>query len=340
MGAAVAVGASVIGGVVGLNQQKKQANAQKKMLAQEEASRRLQADLQLFSLRQQRATDTFQDLITDAALTQSYMSTKATLDSQQLLNTINSREAQFAAQVQGATNEASQILATNQAKRGQADARQQLEQQAQEAYLGADAQQRAAIDAVLQQLSQSGNQNALATLLDFAESAGGVNEAIAMLTGRTDTSEVERAGNDVLRAGDSASNYKRLATDVKNTSQALVDTDTNLALAQAEMARGTGDYQTALALNDALTAENVNNTAFEAARAANEAQFGIVSKSNAVQRQARYLNSVANENVLQQGQVIGGQILEAQQSAVRSPGFFDYLNVGLGGYNTYQAVRK
>lgn len=338
MGAAVAVGASVASGVIGLSEKNRQAKAQKQVIDAEQASRRMQADLQLFSLQQQKMVDNMNDIVTEAANTQAFMSTQQQLASQELLNTINTQQALLGADVQRASGQATAMQQEMDATKQQSDARLAIGAQALEQFAGASGEEQQLVNSVLQQM-QSGNANAntIAQLLDFAASSGGVNEALQLLSGG-EANAAERAGSAIDRASQLTGERKRLSDAAAKAGLTLADVERMMSNANTQIGLTGSNYQANMSELDARTAGAVNAEGFQAARVANDAQYSILNSSTKVQQQSRYLNNLANEYALQQGQELSNATLEAQRSSIRSPGFFDYAGVGLQGYNTYKSL--
>lgn len=340
MGAAASTGVAVAGGLLGLGQKQQEAKRQRQMLEKQDAAQRMQADLQLFGLLQQRQVDSLGDMVTDAAQKQAYLQTQASLSAQELQQKLNTTQATFAADVQRVGGEAEAKQKQMAAEGDRSSARLQAGAQAVEALVGASTEEQGVISSVLKQLQENGsNQNSIALLLDYAASAGGVNEAMQLLSGGTGN-EATEAGANTKRAGQSKDKQVSLADQLANANfsmadiqKALVDSSTNVGLAGS-------NYGAANATNEANTAYAVNRAGIGAARVANEGNFGIMNSSNAVQRQSRYLNSIANEAALKQGTAINSEILATQQSNIRSPGFMDYVNLGVQGYGMYNGLKR
>lgn len=338
MGTAVAVGATVVGGVLGASAKSKQAKAQRQVIDAEQASRRMQADLQLFSLQQQKMVDGMNDIMTQAAQTQSYMSTKAQLDAQQLMNTLATEQALMGVDVQRTEGQSQQMQAEMQSEKQLSDARLQAGAQALENYAGASGEEQQLVNSVLEQLkSGDANANTIATLLDFAASSGGVNEALQLLSGGEQYGG-ERASAAVNRVGQMTAEKTKLGDLAAQAGVDVAEVENLLTNAQAAVARAGADYTANTSEQDILTSRAVNNESFQTARVANEAQYGILNASTKVQQQSRYLNNLANEYALQQGQELSQATLDAQRSNAKSPGFFDYAGIALQGYNTYKGL--
>lgn len=339
MGAAVSTGVAVAGGLLGLTQKQAEAKRQKEMISKQEAAQRMQADLQLFGLLQQRAIDGVNDLVTDAAQKQTWLQTQTSLSAQELSQQLANAQANFAADVQKKSTDVDSKQKQMKADTEFSNARIQAGNQALEALVGASTEEQQLISSVLKQLQTSGsNRNSISLLLDYAAANGGVNEALEMLT-KEDT-EATDAANAVGRATqvkDAKVDYAKLAADANVD---LASLQRLLANANTEIERQSNYYSADASATEANTAYEIGKLGIASARAANDANLGIMSSTNAIQRNTRYLNSLANEKALKQGTAINSEILALQKSNVSSPGFFDYVNLGVQGYGMYNQLKK
>lgn len=339
MGAAVSTGVAVAGGLLGLSQKQKEAQRQKQLLTQQEASQRMQADLQLFSLLQQRQIDNMSDLVADAAQKQAYLQTQASLSAQELQQKMAHSQALFAAEVTKTSAEAEARQKQMKTDTDFSNAKAQAGQQAVEALVGASAEEQQLVSSVLKQLQANGsNRNAVSLLLDYAASAGGVNEALAMLT--KDDTDAAQASADIGRGRQLELAKGDIAKAASDANVDLADVQRLLANSSTEVARAGANYSADAAVTEANTSNAIYGLGSNAAKAANEANYSIMNSSNQMQRNSRYLNSLANENALKQGTAINSEILALQQANVKSPGFFDYLNLGVQGYGMYTGLKK
>lgn len=338
MGAATAA-LSVVGGVVGLGQQRESANAQKRAIQAQSQQAALQAQLQLMALKQQTYADTLNDTISDATRLLQYQQANTQLEAQQAFNSIASANALFESSVQRAASEIQQIQGNNEAALQKSASDEQAGQAQLAAYGQANEQQNSIVSAIGQLLGESGQrQNTVANLLDMAASSGGINEALGLLLGNS-SDEVQAAFN-------------------LNRGSQMQDTQMNTAddLAAANRGVSEGNYQGALLNNaiqgtqtrygadqqaiDATFSKQVADLGFESAKLANTTNFNIGTISDASSRFSRDYLRRNNESALLQGANLQQDILKAQADQVRTPGFFDYLNVGLGGYNTYRQYQQ
>lgn len=340
MGVAVSTGVAVAGGLLGLSQKQQEAKRQKQVLDRQEAAQRMQADLQLFGLLQQRQVDSLSDMVNDSAQKQAYLQTQASLNAQEQQQRLAASQAEFAATVQQAGGDATATQKQMGAEGERSNSRLQAGAQAVEALVGSSTEQQELISSVLKQLQTNGsNQNAVALLLDYAASSGGVNEAIQKLSGGEGT-EAEEAANAVGRSSQATTQKSDLAKAASAAGVELADLQYMIANANTEIERSGTNYGARIAASDARAGAAVNQAGISAARVANEGNYGIMNSANAIQRQSRYLNSVANEQALKQGTAINSEILSLQKSNIQSPGFMDYVGLGVQGYGMYNNLRK
>ena len=340
LGTAVSAGVAVAGGLLSLNQKQKEAKQQRQLLEKQEAAQRMQADLQLFGLLQQRQVDSLNDMVTDAAQKQSYLQTQASLRAQEMQQELANNQAKFAAEVQRISGDATSTQKQMQAEGDRSNARLQAGAQAVQALTEASGEEQALVSSVLKQLQSKGsNSNSIAALLDYAASAGGVNEALAMLSGGTGREGTEAAA-ELSRSNQLTNSKSELAKAAAKAGVDLADLQYTISNANTEIERAGTNYSANAANTDAQASYAVNQAGLSAARSANESNYGILNSSNAVQRQSRYLNSLANEQALKQGTAINSEILALQKNNISSPGFFDYVNLGVQGYGAYNSLRR
>jgi hypothetical protein len=332
---AVAAGVSAVGGLVSLANQQKQARAQKKAIDAQKKQQQLQADLQLVAIRNQRLLDEMQDALEDAARQQAFLQTDAALRMQEQLNALAVENAKFVANLdllKSRFNEQqTQLKAEEKATREK--------QRADEELIAALGQTNAAyanqIQALLNSLQQDTNQRqALLALLDAGAAKGGINEALLTLL---DTASPENEF-EVARAGELVGTKAAKLKAMRDSNVAMADAEKTLVQNTASLDRVLADYKANQDLINATAAGDVAANAFRSQRLANQANYNIGVLANEVARQSRYLQSQLNEEVLKQGVALSADTLEAQKRAIRTPGFFDYLALGLNAYNTYQKL--
>lgn len=337
---AIGTGLSVVSGISQIGQQKRQAAAQKQMLDKQDAQQKLQSQLQLFSLQNQRKLDSLNDQLTDASIKSAYMQTDASLKAAEHINQLNTANAIFSAQVQkgvaGATKQQSDIKSDTFV----GDAKVQAANASTANFAEANQEEQGTLNSILQNIAQGGNsQQALSSLLSLASSSGGINEALQLLS--------EQGTNDAVVAGAQASRAGELTKAKRKQGNATSEANIQLAQAQANQFRAgsafeqqSTNYQSDASILDATTAARVTGEGFLSKRASNQSNYNISNESNALQRSSRYLTSMANEEALQQGQQLSSDTIAAQKSTIRSPGFFDYAGVGFNSYNTYNQLSQ
>jgi len=330
---AVAAGVSAVGGLVSLSNQQKQARAQRKAIDAQKKQQQLQADLQLVAIRNQRLLDEMQDALEDAARQQAFLQTDAALRMQEQLNALAVENAKFLANLdllKSSVNEQqTQLKAEEKAIREK--------QRADEELISALSQTNAAyanqIKALLNSLQQDTNQRqTLLALLDAGAAKGGINEALLTLL---DTASPDNEF-EVLRAGELVGTKAGKLKAIRDSTSAMADAEKTLVQNTASLDRVLADYKANQDLINAMAAGDVAANAFKSQRLANQANYNIGVLANEVARQSRYLQNQLNEEVLKQGVALSADTLEAQKRAIRPPGFFDYLALGLNAYNTYQ----
>lgn len=340
MGATAAIGAgfSVVGGVLGLNQKQKEAKAQRQALDAQEAQQRLQAQLQLFSLKNQRVIDNLQDTLADAAQKQAYLQTDAGLRLQQQMNQLATQNAIFGSQLQAFQGDVSERQAGMQAA-GQRSAQEEAAEGAlTEAIGGVSNESSQLLNSLLEGIGQSKNPRAaLTTLMDAAAASGGVNEALSMLLDG-DLYGAERNANAVARQG--AVNEQKISTarNLRGETGKLAGVGEGLALANAGLQNSDVQFNSRMGALDARTSLEVANNTFASQGLANAQNYRTGIMANDIQRKSRYLTSQASEEALATGQALTADTIAAQKNAIGSPGLFDYLGVGLNAYNTYNQL--
>jgi hypothetical protein len=332
---AVAAGVSAVGGLISLSNQQKQARAQRKAIDAQKKQQQLQADLQLVAIQNQRLLDDMQDALENAARQQAFVQTDAALRMQEQLNALSVENAKFVANldlIKSRFNEQkTQLKAEEKALKEK--------QRADAEFISALSATNAAYDnqvkAVLNSLQQDTNQRqALLALLDAGAAKGGINEALLTLL---DTASPENEF-EVARAAELVGTKSSKLKAIRDSTYAMEDAEKTLFKDTASLDRVLADYAAKQELINATAAGDVAANAFRSQRLANQANYNIGVLANEVARQSRYLQSQLNEEVLKQGVALSADTLEAQKRAIRTPGFFDYLALGLNAYNTYQKL--
>jgi hypothetical protein len=338
MGAVAGAAVSVVGGIAGLSQQNSAAAAQKRMLASQEKQQALNAQLQYLTIKNQSYADDLSDQINSNVRTLAYTQSMQNLQAQENLNQIAVQQSLFDSGVQKTSadiNKGQQEIQTAQQlsnENAQAGAGE-LEGLASAA--GANVQD---INSILQRLSQNGDASTgIANLLDIAASSGGINEALSLLT-----------GGDVNSATISAAQLAR-SQEVMGirgaNAEAVADSSRQVAGAQANTSGISGSIQQSqskfdadTSALDARTSGTVAGQGFAATRAANTGsnKIGILS-DNASAFSRKYL-SAANLAALDQGAALQSDIINAQKSQIKTPGFLDFVGVGVNSYNTYRGL--
>jgi hypothetical protein len=337
---AIGAGLSAVSGVIGLSQQQKQAKAQKEMLDAQEAQQRLQAQLQLFSLKNQRVIDDLQDTLSDAANKQAYLQTDAGLRLQQQMNQMATQNAIFGSQMQQMQGDIGERQKQMQVAGQRSAQNEQVEGQFTEALGGVGSESNQFLSALLKGIQESENpRGALTTLMDVAASSGGINESLAMLLD-SDAFAAQKNAYAANRMGEVGQQKIVTAQGIRGAGQQLNDVAAQLGLASAGLENSGIQFQSKMGILDANTAQQVSDNSFSSQRLANDQNYRTGIMAGNIQRSSRYLQSRASEEALQQGQVLSAETLAAQKSAIQSPGLFDYLGVGMNAYNTYNSLSQ
>jgi hypothetical protein len=334
VGAAV----SVVSGIAGISQQNKQADAQRAQIQAANEQQALQAQLQLLSLKQQTYANGLNDYITDATRTLQYQQQQNQLEAQRSLNDLAVSNAVYEASMSKSNAAIQQTAADTQASRQASDANQGARQQQLQTQAAANNQQDQLVQQLTQMLGGGAQQNTnIANLLDAAMAHGGNNEALANLLGQNSNDAIVAAAN-LARGQQVQQMTTGLGQQVANASIGLNNADAQTARGINAINATQSFYNSDKQSQDALFSQQITNAGFNATQAANNASNNIGILSDQANRYSRdYLNQV-NQNATLQGAQIQSNSLNAQANAVQSPGFFDYLGVGLNGYNTYNAL--
>jgi hypothetical protein len=335
---AVGAAVSVVGGLSGLSQQSSAAAAQKRMLASQEKQQALNAQLQYMSIKNQSYADALQDQINDSVRQLQFTQTQQNLDAQERANQLAVSTALFDA----STQKTNADIGKTQQELGTAQELSNATTQAGQqelAGLGSAAEANGQdINSILQSLTRDGQTStAIANLLDIAASSGGVNEALSLLTGGEMDAAVK--GEAQLNRSQQLqeqrqANVGAVASSTKELSKAGANT-ANIAGSISETQQKFGADMQAL---DASTAGVVAGAGFSASRAANTASNNIGILADSSSRTSRQYLSAANLAAIEQGAALQSDILSAQRSQIKTPGFMDLINVGMGGYQTYKGL--
>lgn len=336
--AGVGAAVSVVGGIANMGQQSSAAKAQKRMLASQERQQTLNAQLQYLSIKNQAYADNLSDQINSGVRTLAYTQSQQNLDAQERLNQLAVSNALFDASVQKTNADVNKTQQETNTQGELSNANAQAGQQELEGIgsaIGASGQD---INSILQRLQQGEDSgSAIANLLDIAASSGGINEALSLL-GDTNSEAATVGQADLLRsqevsntrignAGATAGANKGVAKSAASTANIAG----SIAQSQAKSAASTQEL-------DAKTASVVGQAGFDATRAANTASnnIGILADSSS-QFSRKYL-SAANLAAIEQGAALQSDILNAQKSQIKTPGFLDFAGVGMNAYNTYKGL--
>ena len=336
--AAIGAGLSAVSGLTGLSRQSKQAAAEREALEKQKQQNTLQAQLQLYSLRNQRMVDDLNDKLTENAAVSSYLQTQSSLKAQEATNELALQNAKFQAQVQQQMAGVGETQADMQARQQESDSRLRAGAEALEAYGSATTEEQQVLNSLLESLGKGDNQqNAIASLLDLAAASGGVNEALELL-GNSASFEDVVANARALRADSSAQQKMSNADDVAVANAGLGKAAAGLTRTNASLDATNARYQGRAAELDANTSAEVSRLGFDSERTANEANYNIGFLSRDLQRTSRYYQSQANEEAIKKGAQLQNDITSIQQGNIRSPGLFDYLGTGFNSYNVWKQL--
>jgi hypothetical protein len=340
MGATAAIGAglSVVGGLASLNQKQKQAKAQRKLLDQQKRQQQLQADLQLFALKQQQAISDLNDALAEAAARQNFLATDSQLKLQQLVNQNAADNAILAASVENLKDK----LVVSKQRLSAEELKQKQQQQAEQELIAAIKESTDTNNALLKQLidasaSKDEQRNSLISLLDAAAAQGGINEALSLLL---DTDKYDVLRNEF--ASKRAQEQQNLTlSDKENKAQLTKQLATLLAdmgLLEANAQELDSNARLQNLQREAELSKRLSNIISEGKRLANQTNFDVSLLASDIQKKSRYLQQKVNEQALALGNTLSKETLEAQKQLISRPGFFDYANVALGAYNTYNLL--
>jgi hypothetical protein len=338
MGAAgaVAAGLSAVSGIVSYTSQQKQASAQRKALASQQQQQQLQAELQLFAIRNQRLMDSLQDALVDAAQRTSYLQTDAALRMQERLNELAAQNAIFASNIEllksGLEQKQKQLQAAEKAsERRKAAAEEFLSTLSNE---NQDVETLAKI--ILSNLEKADDKRAtIATLLDMGAASGGINEALVALL---DSGAFDVLKQTQLFQRKQQERDQQIAASraIRNTFETLADVGKGIESTYAGLLSTESDLSAKLNQINAAASADLARRAFESQRLVNDQSFKFNLLANDIARQSRYLQNRLNEQAVKAGTSLALDTLEAQKQAIRPPGFFDFLAIGMNAATAYK----
>lgn len=338
MGASVGAAVSVVGGLAGLSQQSSAAAAQKRMLASQERQQALNAQLQYLTIKNQSYADDLSDRINQSVRELSYTQSMQNLEAQERLNQL----AVANALNEAATQRTNADIGKSQQELETAGAVSQGNQQAGQGELeqlgSATSANGQDINSILQRLSQGGDSaSAIANLLDIAASSGGINEALSLLTD-SDSQASTVAAAELGRSQEVLGSRSSSAEQVKNATKGTIQAGAKTAGIGGSIAQSQQRADANTLSLDASTSGVVAGQGFEATRAANTAsnKIGLLADSSSTFSR-KYL-SAANLAAIEQGSALQSDIISAQRSQVKTPGFMDFIGVGVNSYNTYKGL--
>lgn len=326
----VGAGVSVVGGLAQAGNQRQQAAAQRKAIEAQAQVEQLNSRLQLLNLNQQQALANVQQELQAAAEKQAYVGRLAAIEQQELTNS----QALSQAGLQARTQE--QLAVANQSQ-ANVDSLQQLV--GAEANIGRElvqaiagsGQEQSALLKQFASMSENDRSAYLSNLLDLAASAGGTNEALRLLNESTSSNAV----GQVARAEEAGAQKQQLAQDSATALRASAEATRSGTLAQANLQALDSTYSARQQALDVQTSGEVAKQAFASERTATNAAYQASGLARGVESSARDANVAASREVLERGASLNQATASAQMSAVRSPGFFDYVGILGGGASTY-----
>lgn len=338
MGAVAGAAVSVVGGIAGIGQQNSAAAAQKRVLASQEKQQALNAQLQYLTIKNQAYADNLTDQINANVRELAYTQSTQNLQAQESLNQIAVSNALFDSNVQKVSADINKSQQEVQTQQQLSQEKQQAGQGELQALGSASEANVQDINSILQKLAQNGDASTgIANLLDIAASSGGINEAISLLTG-SDTNASTTAAAQLGRSQEVLGSRADNALTVANTSKSSANAAANSANIGGTIQQTQQKFDASTQALDASTSGVVAGQGFQATNAANKASnnIGILS-DNASAFSRKYL-SAANLAAIEQGSAIQSDIINAQKAQVKTPGFLDYIGLGVGTYNTFKGL--
>jgi len=333
--AAIGTGLSVVGGLASLSQKQKQAKAQRKLLDQQQRQQQLQADLQLFALRQQQAINDLNDALAEAAARQNFLAVDSQLKLQQLVNQNAADNAILAASVDSLKDK----LQISKQRLSAEETKQKQEQQAINELINTIRGSAESQNELLKQLLASSSnkeeqRNSLISLLDAAAAQGSVNEALALLL---DTDQYDAARNefDFRRLQEQLTTTVSDAENKARLNKQLASLLAGMSFLEADAQELASNLNLQNQQREAELSKRLSSITTEGKRLSNQTNLDLSLLASGIQKKSRYLQQKVNEQALSTGQTLAKETLEAQKQLISRPGFFDYANLALGAYNTY-----
>jgi hypothetical protein len=291
----------------------------------------------LLALENQRLSNNLQDYVDTASRQLAYTQTQTNIDNQQAVNNLAVQNALFESTIAKTSASVNQVGADIQAEQQFSAANQAATNEAL-AVEGQALQQQQGLEQALGKLfADSGSsKNAIASILNAAASAGGVNEALSLLLDST-PDEVGRAIGNQNRQNQVGGESVAIAKGVEGATKALNTANLGAAKGASALASTQQQWSADKSAQDATFSQQLADTTFGLNRAINEGSYRIGVLSDQSSRASRdYLRS-SNVDAVYRGAKLSDAATSAQMAQVRTPGFFDYLGVAAQGYNTFNA---
>lgn len=333
MGAAapiVGAGLSVVGGLTQANSQRRQADAQKKAIQAQAEVEQLNSRLQLLNINQQQQLAEVQSQLQSAAEKQAYIGRLAAIEQQETYNAMQLSQAGLQARTQEQLAGAQQAEANVQSLQQLVGAEGQIGRELVQAIASSGTDQ-ANLLKRMQEMPDNARASYIANLMDLAASAGGANEALRLLGESTTTT----TAGQVSRASEMQGTQAQLAKDSATALRASAEATRAGTLAQAGLQNADATFAARQQALDVQTSGKVASAAFASERTATEAAYQASGLARGVEDSARNASVAVNREVLERGATLSAATAQAQASAVRSPGFFDYVGILGGGATTY-----
>ena len=190
----------------------------------------------------------------------------------------------------------------------------------------------------MQRLSQNGDASTgIANLLDIAASSGGINEALSLLTGG-DVNAATTSAAQLARSQEVMGVRGGNAEAVANTTRQVAGSQANTSGISGSIQQSQNKFDADTSALDARTSGTVAGQGFAATKAANIASNKIGILTDDSSSYSRKYLSAANLAALDQGAALQSDILNAQKSQIKTPGFLDYVGLGVSSYNTFKGL--
>lgn len=340
MGAAapiIGTGLAVVGGISQANQRRKQANADKKQLENASRQAAMQAELQLFGLenniRQVRAQASLAKMQQDL----SYQTAESQLALEEIV-----RQQQTAQDLVSLKNQQAQIDIQSQLDATRVD---QQRQSSREKISQGTTEQLGQLTQGLQALQgeqakgvPTQDSATIAMLADLISTAGGVNEAISLL-GENLGVNFDNMGTEAERASSFNQLMSQLLMSQEQSALGIVDTEAGLS--KQGMALDTTEKKRQLSqARENVTQDDISGDyARQATRLAMDSQRQTNNRFAALNEQVAEADYQANKDAVSKGLTLQQSNIDLSRGLISSPSVFDYLAVGVGGYNTYQQLQ-